>query len=243
MKNILITLLGLFSIFATAQMTIKKLDGTLINNGDVINFDVAEDPGAYLGLKIYNSAESEIKVKVKVESITNADGTNVQLCIGNVCLATIFAGSSYPPNFPILIDGNGENGNFDHFLNLNTGLNTSLPVIYNFKFYQINDSGSEIGDSVSFSYRYTSALGVSNFNQLENAGINFKSNVVSDNLEFTTTRNIKYILYDVSGKTLLIEKSGIGLQNIDFTHFNSGFYLISFQTIDGLKITSRILKK
>lgn len=243
MKNILITLLGFFSIFATAQMTIKKLDGTLINNGDVLNFDVAEDPGAYLGLKIYNSADSEIKVKVKVESITNADGTNVQLCIGNVCLATIFAGSSYPPNFPILIDGNGENGNFDHFLNLNTGVNTSLPVIYTFKFYQINNNGIEIGDSVTFSYRYASALGTSNFNQLENAGIIMKSNVVSNNLELITTRNVKYMLYDISGKTLIIQESGIGLHNIDLSNFNSGFYLISFQTIDGQKFTTRILKE
>ena len=243
MKNILITLLGLFSIFATAQITLKKLDGTIINNGDVLNFDVAEDPGAYLGLKIFNSAESEIKVKVKVENITNADGTNVQLCIGNVCLGTIFAGSSYPPNFPILIDGNGENGNFDHFLNLNTGINTSLPVIYTFKFYQINDNGIEIGDSVTFSYRYASALGTSNFNQLVNAGIIMKSNVVSNNLELITTRNVKYMLYDISGKTLIIQESGIGLHNINFSNFNSGLYLISFQTIDGQKFTARILKE
>ncbi len=243
MKNIFIAVFGLFSLFASAQMTIKKLDGTIINDGDVFTFDVAEEPGSYLGIKIYNSSEDIINVKVKVVSITNADGTNVQLCLGDVCLNTIAVGSSYPPNFPAMIDGNSENGNFDHFLNLNPGINPSLPSTYVFKFYQINASGTEIGNSVTFSYRYASALGVSNFGQLEQSGVTLKSNVVSTELELVTTKSIQYTLYDINGKALLSQNAGIGNHTIDISNFNTGVYVFSFQNNEGQKESIRIIKK
>ena len=140
MKRIFIALICLYTFAASAQMTLKRLDGTPINDGDVLTFDVAEEPGSYLGIKVYNASDDQMNVKVKCVSFTNTDGTNVQLCLGDVCLGTIIAGNSYPPNFPAIIDPNSENGNFDHFLNLNSGINTSIPVEYVFKFYQLNKS-------------------------------------------------------------------------------------------------------
>jgi hypothetical protein len=243
MKKIFIAVIGLLSLFASAQISLKKLDGTPINDGDLLTFDVAEEPGSYLGIKIYNSSADIINVKAKVVSISNADGTNVQLCLGDVCLGTIVAGNSYPPNFPAMIDGNSENGNFDHFLNLNSGINSSLPVTYAFKFYQLDASGAEIGNSVSFSYRYASALGVSNFGQLEQSGVSLKSNVVSNELELVTTKSIQYTLFDINGKALLSQNAGIGNHTIDISNFNTGVYVFFFQNNEGQKESIRVIKK
>jgi len=243
MKNIFLVLLGLCSFLSSAQMSLKKLDGTPINNGDVLTFSVAQEPASYLGIKIYNNSADPINVKVKCESISNADGTSVQLCLGDVCVGTIVAGNSYPPNFPAVIDANSENGNFDHFLNLNSGINTAIPVTYTLKFYQVNDTGVEIGNSVTFSYRYVSALEVSNFSQLEQSGVLLKSNIVSNELELTTTKSFQYVLYDINGKSLLNQNIGIGNHMIDFSSFNVGVYLLYFQNNEGQKESIRIIKK
>lgn len=243
MKKIFIAFVALFSLVASAQMSLKKLDGTPINNGDVFTFDEAEEPGSYLGIKIYNDSPNPINVKVRVESITNADGTNVQLCVGDVCLNEIFVGNSIPPNFPAMIEGNSENGNFDHFLNLNSGINLALPVAYSFKFYQLSDDGVEIGNSVSFSYRFVSPLGVSDFTVLEQAGIQLKSNIISNNLEMMLDKNVEFVLYDVSGKAVLSQKAEIGTHIVDVSNLNSGVYILFFENKDGQTGSTRIIKR
>lgn len=243
MKNIFIAIIGLLSLVTSAQMTLKKLDGTPINNGDVFTFDVAEEPGSYLGIKIYNDSSDPINVKVQVVDYTNTDGTNVQLCLGDVCLGTIVPGNSYPPNFPAFIDGNSENGNFDHFLNLNSGLDTNLPVTYSFRFYQLDANGAEIGNSVSFSYRYVSPLGVSDFAQLLQSGVSLKSNIVANELEMTLTKSIEYSLFDVTGKAVLSQNAAIGNHTADLSNLSSGTYILSYQNKEGQTGSIRVIKK
>lgn len=243
MKRIFIALICFFTFAASAQMTLKRLDGTPINDGDVLTFDVAEEPGSYLGIKVYNASDEQMNVKVKCISFTNTDGTNVQLCLGDVCLGTIIAGNSYPPNFPAIIDPTSENGNFDHFLNLNPGIDTSIPVEYVFKFYQLNNSGIEIGNSVTFSYRYASALGVSNFNQLEQSGVILKSNIVTNEIEMIASKNVHYTLFDVNGKSLASQNITIGNHSLDVTNLNSGVYILSIENSNGQKSATRIIKK
>ena len=243
MKKIFIATVALFSLVASAQMSLKKLDGTPINNGDVFTFDVAEEPGSYLGIKIYNDSSDPINVKVQVVDFTNTDGTNVQLCLGDVCLGTIVPGNSYPPNFPAFIDANSENGNFDHFLNLNSGINPNLPVYYSFKFYQVDGNGAEVGNSVSFSYRFVGPLGVSSFNQLEQSGVVLKSNIVSNELEMTTTKDLQYSLFDANGKSVLSQNLEIGNHVIDLSNFSAGIYILSYQNKEGQNGSIRIIKK
>jgi len=150
-------------------------------------FNSATEPGSYLGIKIFNNSNADINIKVKVESIVNANGTNLQLCVGDVCLSTITAGNTYP-NFPAVIEANGQNGDFDHFLNLNTGIVQTVPVEYTLKFFQVDDNGVEIGNSVTFSYIYASALGISNFSALAQSGVTLKSNVVTSDIEMNLTK-------------------------------------------------------
>lgn len=242
MKSLFISIICLSTFFATAQMSLKKLDGTPINNGDVFVFDSAEEPASYLGIKIYNTSETDINIRVKVENIVNSNGTNLQLCVGNVCLSTITAGNSYP-NFPAVIEANSENGNFDHFVNYNSGIDQTAPVEYTLKFFQVDDSGVEIGNTVSFSYRFVSALGTSSFNALAQSGVSLKSNIVSSALEMTTTKNVQYNLYDISGKSIMQQNMTAGEYRIDVSNLNSGVYILYFRNDEGQEASSRIIKK
>lgn len=242
MKSLFLSIICLSTFLASAQMSLKKLDGTPINDGDVFVFDSAEEPASYLGIKIYNNSETDINIRVKVESIVNSTGTDLQLCVGNVCLSTITAGSSYP-NFPAVIEANSENGNFDHFVNYNSGIDQTAPVAYSFKFFQVDDNGIEIGNTVRFSYRFVSALGTSSFNTLAQSGISLKSNIISSALEMTTTKNVQYNLYDISGKSILQEKINAGEYRIDVTNLNSGVYILYFRNDEGQEASSRIIKK
>lgn len=242
MKRILLVLFCLTSLFASAQMTLKKLDGTPINDGDVLSFQAATDPESYLGIKVYNSSVDPIYMKVKVVSITNADGTNIQLCF-NVCYNTIIAGNSYP-NIPVVIDGNnGTNGNFDHFLNMNGGINTTQPVEYRFKFYQLNDAGLEIGNAVTFTYRFNSSLSINDFVQLQKLGVTLLSNVIYDDLELSTLKNTEATLIDLSGKVLQHQYLSIGNHSISLSKWPSGLYVLQFKNEEEQLVSVKIIKK
>ena len=55
MKNILKLIIFLVSIVSYSQMTLKKLNGTIINDGDIFTFNVATDPGSDFGFVIGNN--------------------------------------------------------------------------------------------------------------------------------------------------------------------------------------------
>lgn len=232
----------LSTLLSFSQLSLKKLDGTVINDGDVFVFDSAVEPACYLGIKTYNTSDSDINVRVKCLGITNATGADVQLCFGNVCVNNITVGSSYP-NLPAVIEANSANGDYDHFLNLNTGTDPNAIVEYSFKFYQVNDLGIEIGNSVSFSYRFNPLLTVREFNSLQNLGITLQSNVITTDLEMVTDKNVQYDLYDVTGKLMVHQNPFIGNTTLNVSNLNSGVYILSFKNNQGQKASARIIKK
>lgn len=242
LKYLLALLIGLQSFVSFAQLSVTKLDGTPINDGDILTFDSAIEPASYLGLKVFNNSNEDINVKVKCVDIVNADGTNVQLCFGPVCVPTITIGNSYP-NIAAVIEANSSNGNFDHFLNLNTGINPNAPVLYTFKFYRVDDNNVEIGNSVTFSYRYVSALGVSSFGQLEQAGVSLSSTLVSNYLQMTATKNVRYTIYDVNGKALSSQALVSGEHTVNVSNLPKGVYILQFDSSDGQKGSVKVLKQ
>lgn len=243
MKNILVTLFCLSTFISFSQMTLAKIDGTPINNGDIFTYNVADETESYLGIKIFNSSSSNIKVRVECVSITNATGSGVQLCFGDVCVANITAGNSYPST-PSVIAANSSNGNFDHFLNTNTGINPNLPVEYAFRFYQVDDNGIEIGNTVSFTYRYNGSLSNQSFsNQLSTLGVSLKSNIVTNSLEIEASKNTQMSMYDINGKLVREQNLNSGSHSIDTSILNSGTYILSFRNNEGQTATSKIIKK
>lgn len=248
MKKIIIVITFFYSALSFSQMTMKKLDGTPILNGDVLTFTSLGDPDtpatsdpAYLGLKIYNSAANNINVKMKLISMTNADGNNLQFCIDPVCVGTISVGSSYPSSQSSIIPANGQNGNFDHFINGNPGNGTSN-VEYVLKFYMVNSFGGEVGTSITFTYRYSPNLGVAT-NGLANTGINVKSTLVNSQVEFDATSNGKAELYDINGRMVTTVNYISGYNYVDVSNLNAAVYILNFTNGEGKKAALKIIKK
>lgn len=248
MKKILVVIACFYSALSFSQMTMKKLDGTPILNGDVFTFSTLGDPEtassadpAYLGLKIYNSSANAINVKMKLISMTNADGNNLQFCIDPICVGNLTVGNAYPASGNSVIPGNGQNGNFDHFINNNPGTNGNGTVEYVLKFYMVNSFGAEIGNSITFTYRYA-ALGLVS-NALASAGINVKSTLVKSQFEFDANTSGTAELYDINGKMITSVNYISGYNNVDVSNLNAAVYILNFTNEEGKKAALKIIKK
>ncbi|MCF6131253.1 T9SS type A sorting domain-containing protein [Flavobacterium wongokense] len=247
MKKILVVIACFYSVLSFSQLTMKKLDGTPILNGDVLTFntlgnaeEAASSDPAYLGLKIYNSSASNINVKMRLISMVNADGNNLQFCIDPICVGTLTVGNAYPASGSSIIPANGQNGNFDHFINANPGTGSGN-VEYVLKFYMVNSFGAEIGNSITFTYRYA-VLGVQT-NALANAGINVKSTLVKSQLEFDANANGTAELYDVNGRMISSLNYISGYNYLDVSNLNAAVYIVNFTTEEGKKAALKIIKK
>ena len=241
MKNLKIIIFCFFTAFGFSQMTLKKLDGTVINNNDVLTFTANTDPAAYLGLKIFNSSPNNINVKAECMSIVNTDGNDVQLCFGNVCVSGISEGTKYP-NSPAVIPANGQNGNFDHFLNLSSGTVVGSNIEYTFRFFMLDSSNQEIGNSITFTYRYAPLLANNNFISLSDLGVKLKSNMVSNQLDLEISSYVNSQIFDLNGKLLLSKELISGNQTIDVSNLNSGIYLLNITSSEKKQSTTKFIK-
>jgi len=251
MKKVLFLVACLTSSLTFSQMTMKKLDGTPINTGDILTYsalgnftDASTSDPAYLGLKIYNSSASNINVRMKLISMTNATGSNLQFCIDPICVGTISVGSYYPSGSPSysVIPANGQNGNFDHFINGYAGNGTD-PVEYVLKFYMINTFGGEIGTPITFTYKYDPTLSTPSFNDLKNAGITLKATLVDSQIEFEATAGGKSEVFDINGRLISSTRYTTGYNNTNVSNITTGVYIVSFTTDEGKKASLKVVKK
>lgn len=250
MKKISVILLCLFSAMSFAQMTMKKLDGTPINNGDVFTFNVLGDVSgmldpdpAYFGYKIYNSSNSNISVKMKCMSITGgATGTNLQFCIDPICIGTISVGNSYPADMSSTIPANGSNGNFDHFINFDGGTGGAV-VDYVLKFYMVGSFGEEVGTPITITYRYNPTFSTAGFSSLNTAGIKVVSSLVKSQIEFNASANGTAQLFDLNGRQISNVTFAAGNNNIDVSNLSAAVYILNISTQEGKKGSLKIIKQ
>jgi hypothetical protein len=245
MKKILFILSILFVSGIQAQMTVTKHDGTPITNGQVLNFNTFGNPAADLGFYVHNNSASNISVRIRCESITNTDGTGMELCFGGVCLSAVQASRSYPSS-AVVIPANGTNAAFDHFYKTNQGGASNVTMDYVFKFYQLDGSGNEVGNAITFTYRYDPTLGVedfSSFNQMKNLGVTLKSNLINNSLEIEASKNVKMEIYDLNGRLVSNHSLASGNQSIDASNLNSSIYILNFTNDEGQKASTRIIKR
>lgn len=244
LKNLILGTLLLIQLQVLAQIEVKQIDGTPINDGSNFLFFTNSGNGAYLNYKVYNTSSTPTIVKIKCVSITNASGGDVQLCFGGVCFGSITAGNSYPDN-PDPIDGNGENGNFDHFYNNSSGISPTADVLYTFKFYQVDANGTEVGNSVTFGYQFVQNLTVADIenNSLKKFGVEITSNSVQNQLEMQIFVPMTTSIFDLNGRLVLTKKMDVGQHILDVSLQKSGMYLIKFVNETGQNVVAKCLKK
>lgn len=246
MKKIIILSFIVLSVNIQAQFTLTKVGTTTqILNNDVFVYNTVGNSAAELKFKINNQTAAPINIKIRCVSISNADGTGMQFCFNGTCISDVVANTNYPTDNPYYaqIPAMGNNGNFDHFRNDNTGDGTSVQN-YVFKFFQVDNLGNEIGNnSITITYRYTPVLSSTNFS-LSNLGIQLKSNVVDNQLEINSDKNdIKVKVIDLNGKQVNDLQLSSSINFINVNNLKQGMYLLNFIDTNGQSATTKFVKK
>lgn len=234
-------ILGLFVFSAAqAQITVTKTDGTPIANGQIFTFNSLDYEEAYFGFLVHNNTASSVDVRILCESITNATGAGMELCFGNVCLASVSPGNAYPSTAVTIAPG-GTNSQFDHFLNSNAG--TGGISDYKFTFYIEDEFGGAAADILTMTYRYdANALANAHFAATGQGAI-LKSSVVNNTLEVKAFKNVQLEMFDVNGKSLRRENLSSGEHTVDVSDLASGMYILSFNSENNQKSTVKFIKK
>jgi len=226
-----------------AQFTVEDYDGVPILDGDIRSFNSVVEAEATLYFWINNDTTEDILVKIKNESITNADGSAYQFCFGTLCIFDITKGQTYPVSgIPETIPAGGTNPQFDKFFNQNEGDGSNFPLDYVWKFFQVDENGDEIGESITFTYRYDPTLNTSDF-QLNQMGVTLNNTVGSNEIQLTVKTPVSYETFNLQGK--LIQKNGLSVGNstIDVSGYKSGLYVMVFHDEAGNKATAKFIKK
>lgn len=238
MKKLVLLSTFLTCSFALAQMAVQKSDGTMMNDGDVYKFSTYDTNNDLLPFKVANTSSTEsITVKVLCESLTNTSGDLFQFCFGGNCMPFVIEGMNYPPN-GYTINANSDSGNSDYFWNQK---DSAEPMSYKFKFYQVDDSGTEIGNPIRITYFYDKNLAVSSASA--KAEILVRNTVVTDFIELDAKNNGRISIFDFNGKLVLDQEVKAGNNRFNVQKLTTGIYIVNAVSATGKKSTTKIIKK
>lgn len=237
MKKI-ITLFCVFASLSTfAQFTVESHDGDPIVDGQMV---IAGALNSELKFYVNNeSATDEIYMNIEFVSAINYDGTNMQLCFG-LCYDPIAIGDIYPPGSEVVTiqPGQHQDSEGDKFLNYNDGGGNIIDYV--FRFYQVDGSGNEIGDDLTFTYRYDPALSTNDYKQV-NAKI--ASTVIRDVLTIEATEEASVVVYDIRGRVVSNQKLIVGTNTISMASLPSQVYLVQLTNDRGASQVVKIIKQ
>ncbi|WP_084466364.1 T9SS type A sorting domain-containing protein [Kaistella palustris] len=238
MKKVLLlsTLLG-FAVL-NAQMLVKKLDGTIINDGAVYSYNTYDTDESMLNFTVVNtSATQNISVKVLAETFNNTAGENFEFCFGGNCMPFVMLGFNYPPNGYTIAPGS-DSGDSDHFWNK---MDYADPMSITFKIYQVDEFQNEIGTPVRVTYAYDKMLAVNNVNAAKE--VILKSTIVNNSIELSSKNDTTFQLFDMNGK--LVKKGTLksGENSINVQNLTAGIYIFNTQNTGGKSQTQKIIKK
>lgn len=241
MKKLLfiIAILVAVPVWAQLEFQVETLEGDLINDGDVVAFNVLTYPEASLDFLVRNLSASPINMKIEFVSAQNADGSEMELCFG-LCYTGITIGNSYPGGQDVITINPGETQQTqgDHFYNFADG--GGNPVNYVFRFYHVDAGGNETGGDLSFTYRYDPNLSVGEFNTV-NADI--ASTVVRDVLTIDTREELNVTVYNMLGAVVAQYKAVVGRNDFNLSNLSSQMYVVELNNKQGASQKVKIAKR
>lgn len=242
MKKLSLLVAFLFiSLVSSGQFTVEDYNGVPIVEGDVREFSSLLPTGVSTNESTLNfwinnpSTTDEIYMRIKLESITNADGSSYQFCFGDLCIFDVQEGTIYPiSGIPETIPPGGTNLPENKFQNDNPGDGVNYPVDYVWRFFQVDQNGDETGESLTFTYRFDPSLSVADFDN--NLGIVLQNTVVTDLLNVQSKSALNFEMFSLNGQ--LINKGQIeaGINVLNTNGFKAGLYFIRFS--DGSNSTT-----
>lgn len=238
----------LLIVLFACQLSISQITltsaGSPITDGSVMVKNQIGYPQSEVLFRVRNNGTVPTNVWAKCENLVNNNGSMFQFCFADVCFAEVQTGVVYPTLALTLAPGS-SNGNFDHFLNDNPGSGT-YPLDFVFRFFQTNQTtqgGTEVGNSITVTYRFDPNLSLDDIDQLQNSGVILKSTIIDTELHLDVLKGSKMDIYDINGKSVYGTNLKYGIQSIDVSNFSSGVYIINFTNEEGITSTKKIVKK
>ena len=241
---------SLFSLLITtlalqAQMTVTTYGAleTEILDGDIISVGSLAPQAATVYFYIHNNFDEDIDVRVKVEQITNTDGDEFQFCFATLCIFSIEEGAVYPEQGgPVTIPAGGTNVEFDKFQNENAGDGENYPLDYVFKFFQVDENDEEIGESITFTYRFDPNLSTID-HSLNAMGVTLKNTIGNNSIWFDSTASVNYQMFDLNGRSIQSQFFAEGSHQVGISQLKAGLYLLKFTDNQGRTATAKFVKK
>lgn len=206
-------------------------------DGNSYSFNTIEYPENSIDFYITNISSEDIRMRIEVVSITNTDGTLMELCF-DLCYDDINVGQSYPGDYVLIAPGDTSfPGN--HFFNTDLGDGSDV-LEYVFRFYQVDTNGDETGTDLTITYLYDPQLGVNDVNKLD---LNIQSTMISDVLEMNTLENLTLQVYDINGKVIMSQNLEAGQQRIDMSQLSTQYYILHFTNNKGVSDVVKVMKR
>lgn len=243
MKKISLLLFLFVSTILSAQFTVEDYDGVPILDGDIRTITSTDPTDAALYFWIFNQSQTDdIYMKIKLESITNGDGSSYQFCFGDLCIFDVHAGQTYPASgVPETIAVGGTNLPQNKFQNENPGDGTNYPVDYVWRFFQVDQNGDETGDEITFTYRFDPTLNVNDFNN--NSNVFIQNTIANEILTVQSLDDMSFEIFSITGQLLKTGQISSGISNINTTGYKTGVHFIRFNDNNGSTSTMKFVIK
>ncbi len=161
-KSILVLLLFAFAFTSctkddddddtTTAFTILKADGSTMANNETFTYTTSGDTST-LKLRVKNNSTTDaLLMRIKLISMTNANGSFMQVCGGGVCMTNVSVNGLYP-NVPITV-ASGQTTGINNISFHISNMGIAPENTYTFQFQEQDASGAVIGTPVKFTYVY-----------------------------------------------------------------------------------------
>ena len=238
-RKIFFLLLLSVTTLSQAQFSVETPTGDPLVDGQSVFFNVLTDPEAYLEFLVFNEAASEINMKVEFVSVTNADGSGMQICFGE-CYTGTSPGTSYPIGDVVVIQpGQSQTSIGDHFYNSDPGNGTDA-ITYEFRFDQVDQGGNEIGDDLTLFYVYDPLLSTGDVTALE---ASVYPTVTTSDVTVEVKEDVAIAVYDVQGRLVKQINMEAGRQTLSLADLRSNIYLLQMQDDNGRTKTVKVMKR
>jgi len=246
MKNIYLSLGLLFAgiLMIQAQFTVANHDGTPITDGSIFTYSdigtISDSNDVDLVFDITNTGSNAIDMRCEYVSMANGDGTGTFFCVFGLCHAPggIVPGTVYGGPETIIPVGETPPGN--HFYNMDAGDGVNYPIEYVFRLFQVDTSGNEIGDSLTFTYQYDGTAAVEDIAQV---GFKLYPNVSSDYINLEVDESVSAQLINTQGQLIKEYNFESGSHTIDVSIFTKQMYYLKLRNAQGQQSLAKILVK
>lgn len=238
MKKALIIIVSFVYLQSFAQFTFTDHAGNAIINGSTVSYSTANSENAKLKFYITNVGTAPVDVRIQCTGINGGNGVGFQLCYAGLCHDNVVPGGIYP-DYQFLLNTGENNGNFDYFVN---NFVSPTPIDFNFQVYGLDGSGFPTGQSITFTYRYDSTLGLNSLSELATLGVKLTNTIVKNELNFNATVSGKVALVNLSGQQMGEFSFTEGEQSLNLSNLSAGVYIANFITTEGKTLQLKLLK-